>query len=83
MIIPLFAILTGSAIIGLYLCITEKKITQKLVGLNIFSAKIIAIIILIANQLKIIYYLDVAILYSILGFLGIIVIARYLEKDSL
>jgi multicomponent Na+:H+ antiporter subunit F len=40
----------------------------------------ISLIVLLAAMLKRIIYIDVAIVYAIISFVGIVVIARYIER---
>jgi multicomponent Na+:H+ antiporter subunit F len=46
--------------------------------MNIISVSLIAMITLFSGR---IIYIDVALIYGLLSFLGVIIIARYLEKS--
>lgn len=55
-------------------------IWDRLLGLNMISAKIImSIVILAAIQDKSIF-LDIALVYALLGFVGTVLIARFIER---
>lgn len=58
------------------------SIWDRLLGFNLFSSKIIIIIIMIALLSGKGYLLDVAITYALLGFIGIIFIAGFIQKKG-
>lgn len=55
---------------------------DRLLGANLLSTKIIMAIALYALIAEQIYFLDVAILYGLLGFLSTILIARFIERKG-
>lgn len=57
-------------------------IWDRLLGFNMLSMKIVMSIILLAYILDNSFYLDIALVYVILGFVGTNLIARYIEKES-
>ncbi|MCL2592479.1 MAG: monovalent cation/H+ antiporter complex subunit F [Defluviitaleaceae bacterium] len=58
-------------------------IWDRLLGMNLISAKIIMIIIIFASMNNTGYLLDFAIIYSLFGFIGTIFIALFLSKQKL
>jgi len=48
--------------------------------LNVVSAQILAILVLYAAKEKLHVYLDVALVYDIFGFVGILALTRFLER---
>ncbi|QUI22686.1 pH regulation protein F [Vallitalea pronyensis] len=54
-------------------------IWDRLLGLNLFSAKIILLILLLAIIYDLPYLMDIAIVYTLLGFIGIIFISRFVK----
>jgi len=54
------------------------SIWDRLLGLNLISTKILLIIILFASLNNTPYLLDIAIVYALLGFIGLIFIALFL-----
>ena len=54
------------------------SIWDRLLGLNLISTKIIIIIILYASINETAYFLDFAIAYALLGFIGAMFTARFL-----
>ncbi|HAG16387.1 MAG TPA: cation:proton antiporter [Bacteroidales bacterium] len=53
---------------------------DRVIAFDVMSVSSIALIALIAVLDNRIIYMDVALVYGILGFLGVIVVARYLER---
>ena len=54
------------------------SIWDRLLGLNLMSTKIVIIIIIFASLNETAYLLDFAIVYALLGFIGIFFTARFL-----
>ncbi len=52
---------------------------DRTVALDTLSIIVIAAMVLLSYVFQRIIYLDVALVYAVLGFIGVIVIARYLE----
>ncbi len=57
-------------------------IWDRLLGLNMISAKIILSIVLLALILDLPFLLDIALVYSVLGFIGTVLIARFIERSG-
>lgn len=55
-------------------------IADRAVSIDVMTIAGISLIVFLASMLKRIIYVDVAIVYAIISFVGIIVIARYLER---
>jgi len=55
---------------------------DRLIGLNLAASQVLAILVLLAVRQKQAVYLDVALVYAILGYVGILAIARHLEKEE-
>ncbi len=53
--------------------------SDRVVALDTLSAMLIAILVLLAFVFERYIYIDVSLIYAVLGFIGIITIARYLE----
>ncbi len=53
---------------------------DRMIGLNIISAQVLAILVLLAVEGKNAVYLDVALVYDIFGFVGILAITKYLSR---
>jgi multicomponent Na+:H+ antiporter subunit F len=53
---------------------------DRLMSFDVMTVASIALIAIIAHVAERIIYLDVAVVYGLLSFLGVLIIARYLEK---
>jgi multicomponent Na+:H+ antiporter subunit F len=75
-------IFIGSLIISLVRTIIGPTSTDRLIGLNLVAAQILAIMVLIALREKLHVYLDVALVYDIFGFLGLLAITKLFGKKG-
>lgn len=76
-ILVILILFTLAAIIRVVLGPT---IWDRLLGLNLISSKIMMIIVLFALMLERSYLLDIALVYGFFGYIGIVLIARFVEK---
>ncbi|MDQ2086169.1 monovalent cation/H+ antiporter complex subunit F [Herbivorax sp. ANBcel31] len=67
------------AIAGFLRIVLGPTIWDRLLGFNIFSAKIIMLIVLYSVLMNKTYLLDIAIVYALLGFIGIILFSRFIQ----
>lgn len=58
-----------------------KTIADRVVALDVLTISSIGLIVLLAHFFDRSIYIDVSIVYAILSFIGVIVIAKYLEKS--
>ena len=58
-----------------------KTIADRVVALDVLTISSIGLIVLLAHYLDRGIYIDVSIIYAILSFIGVIVVAKYLEKS--
>ncbi|MDX9800044.1 MAG: monovalent cation/H+ antiporter complex subunit F [Spirochaetia bacterium] len=72
----------ASGVISLYRVLAGPTAADRLIGLNIISAQILAVLVLFAAKENLHVYLDVALVYDIFGFVGILAIARYTGKKE-
>jgi multicomponent Na+:H+ antiporter subunit F len=54
---------------------------DRVIAFDIMTIASIAIIAIVAQLVGRIIYLDIAIVYALLGFLGVIIIAKYFERS--
>lgn len=57
-------------------------IWDKLLGLNLVTSKLMVIIVLIASTRLQSYLLDMALVYALLSFIGIIFMSQYLQRKG-
>lgn len=53
---------------------------DRIVAIDVISIIGLTLILLMATSMKRLIYIDVAIVYAILGFIGIIVVSRFLKR---
>ena len=58
------------------------SIWDRLLGFNLFSMHIVLIILLYAVGTGLYYLIDIALVYAILGFISIMLIARYIDMNK-
>ncbi|MEL7659294.1 monovalent cation/H+ antiporter complex subunit F [Acetobacterium wieringae] len=69
-------------VLVLFRVILGPTIWDRLLGLNTISAKIIMSIVLLALITDQSYLMDAALVYALLGFIGTVLIARFIEKKG-
>ena len=67
-------------IIAFLRMIVGPTIADRTVSLDVMTIISISVIVYIAAISKRIIYLDVAMVYALISFIGVVVVARYLEK---
>ncbi len=58
----------------------SKSIWEKVLLFNLFSAKFVLVLLFYALISELDYLLDVAFIYSLLGFVSIVLITRFIRK---
>ncbi len=79
LIIAAILMLTG-LLLSLYRFIKGPDITDRVISFDVMTIISVCIIALIAHFAGRIIYLDVALVYALLSFLSVVVIARYIER---
>jgi len=79
--IVITAVLIFFAIVfGIIRLVIGPKTVDRVVAIDLLTIITIALIALLAHQAQRYIYLDVALVYGLLSFLGVLAVARYLEK---
>ncbi|MDC7245612.1 MAG: monovalent cation/H+ antiporter complex subunit F [Sphaerochaetaceae bacterium] len=73
----IFIIFAAASVVKI---VIAKNRSEKLIALMILSSVILALLALIAVDSDQIFILDVALVYDIFGFLGLLAIARFLPQ---
>lgn len=73
-------ILSLYSIAGLYRVLRGPTIWDRMLGSALFSSKVIIIAILIGMLIDSSFAIDVALIYAVFGFLGTIMMARFVER---
>lgn len=65
---------------GLYRVLRGPTVWDRMLGSALFSSKVIIIAILIGMLIDRSFAVDVALIYAVFGFLGTIMVARFVER---
>lgn len=74
--------LTILAFGAIYRIIKGPTVWDRLLGFSFFSAKIMTAAVLVGIIIDRTYMVDVALIYGLLGFIGTIMIARFIERKG-
>ena len=69
-----------SIVFGIIRLIIGPDTVDRVVAIDLLTIVTIALIALIAHQMERYIYLDVGLVYGLLSFLGVLAVARFLEK---
>lgn len=72
----------GTTVFSMVRIIIGPSAADRLVALNLVAAQVLAILVMIATKENLSIYLDVALVYDIFGFVGLLAITRYLLKKE-
>jgi len=67
---------------GLVRIVAGPTIWDRLLGMTLISSKIIVAIVIFAMILDRSFIMDIAIIYSLLGFISSVLIARFIERKG-
>lgn len=70
------------SIFHLYRIYKGPSIWDRLLAYNLLSATIIIMILLYGLMTKEYFYLDIAIVYSLLGFIGVLFVSRFVQRKG-
>ena len=80
MIYTAVAISLVSVLVALIRFVKGPEKVDRIVALDVISIIGIGFILLLAILMKRVIYIDIAIVYAILGFIGVIVVSRFLKR---
>ena len=75
-----FVLIFFSIIFGMLRLVLGPHTVDRVVAIDLLTIVAIAVIALLAHIANRYIYLDVALVYGLLSFLGVLAVARYLEK---
>lgn len=76
------AFLLGSCVLGIVRIIIGPTTADRLNALNLSGAQVVALLVLTALRSGSAIYLDVAMVYAVFGFVGVLALTRYLSKSA-
>lgn len=70
----------GALAVGMVRAVIGPTVVDRMIGLNLVAAQVLAILVLIAVNRNLPVYLDVALVYDIFGFVGMMAITKYFSN---
>jgi multicomponent Na+:H+ antiporter subunit F len=70
----------ASSVVGMVRTLIGPTVVDRMIGLNIVASQILVLLVLVAVSEMRSVYLDVALVYDIFGFVGILAITRYVHS---
>ncbi len=77
--IIVFIILAAAALLALYKLVTFKEASKKVLVLDVLTTLITGVLVVLSLVFDSAFLLDIALVYAILSFAAVLVVARYLE----
>ncbi|WZL81653.1 monovalent cation/H+ antiporter complex subunit F [Vallitaleaceae bacterium 9-2] len=77
-----FVIFSLMTLYYLFLLIKGPSVWDRLLAFNLFSVTMIIVMIIYALMENLDYLLDIAIVYALLGFIGIVFMARFIQRKG-
>jgi multicomponent Na+:H+ antiporter subunit F len=75
-----YVLIFFSIVFGIARLILGKRTVDRVIAIDLMTIVSIALIALYAHHAERFIYLDVALVYGLLSFLGVLAVARYLEN---
>ena len=73
-------IMLASILLTLVRFVKGPSVVDRVISFDVMSIVSIALIAMIAHSVSRVIYLDVALIYGLLSFLGVLIVSRYLER---
>lgn len=70
----------GAILLAMIRVVIGPTLVDRMIGLNVVAALVLALLVLIAVEERATFYLDVALVYDIFGFIGLLAITRYFTR---
>lgn len=70
----------ATVLISMVRVVIGPTLVDRMIGLNVVAAQVLALLVLIAVDEGLTFYLDVALVYDIFGFIGLLAITRYFSR---
>ncbi len=73
-----------SVLLAVHRVVTGPEIVDRIIGANVVGTKTI-VVILLAGQIfgRVEFFVDIAIVYALINFIGTLALSRYLERKGL
>lgn len=73
-------IIMVSVFVSAYRFMVGPDLVDRIISFDVITVSSIAIIVILSHFIGRIIYLDIALVYGLLSFLGVVIIGRFLEK---
>jgi len=77
MLIWVIRFMVVSIVVSMVRVVRGPTVADRMIGLNMVAAQTLALLVMISVSMERVIYLDVALVYDIFGFVGILVMTRY------
>ena len=74
--------LVGISLLSLVRVVIGPTPEDRMMGLNLAAAQVLAVLVLAAVRIGHAVFLDVALVYVILGFVGVLTLSRYVSRKE-
>ncbi|RKX77377.1 MAG: pH regulation protein F [Spirochaetes bacterium] len=74
--------LLGTTVVSTVRLIIGPTLADRLVAVNLIAAQVLAILVIVAVKEKLSVYLDVALVYDIFGFIGVLAVVKYFGRKE-
>lgn len=78
----IISVIAGTASLALYRVIFGPTPWDRLIAVNLISSKVVIIMVATAVFFERSIYMDVALVYAVIGFVSIIAISKFLEGEG-
>ena len=76
----LIIVFTSATAVSMVRVVIGPTVADRMVALVVASSQVLALLVLIAVRERLTFYLDVALVYDIFGFIGVLAITRYVAS---
>jgi multisubunit Na+/H+ antiporter MnhF subunit len=70
------AFLLGGSVVSMYRVIAGPSAADRMIGMNMIAGQVLALLVIFAIQQESTLYFDVAMVYAVFGFIGLLVLIR-------
>lgn len=76
----LIFVFTAATTVSMVRVVIGPTVADRMVALVVASSQVLALLVLIAVRERLTFYLDVALVYDIFGFIGVLAVTRYVAS---
>jgi multisubunit Na+/H+ antiporter MnhF subunit len=76
----LIVVFISATVVSMVRVVIGPTVADRMVALVVASSQVLALLVLIAVRERLTFYLDVALVYDIFGFIGVLAITRYVAS---